>query len=159
MYFVALSVYASYIPHHFSLLWVCVGTGTRQSAPPLPAHPGEEESCQPPAADVSQVLVGLDPGGFADPGLLCGLEHRVLSHPPEDEYKPLLQREFRLVEEGACPDAAALLAAVIYTAPPIVNFEGNPRYATPEDGMFDRFWDMTVPSLVLNVVSTLHLHQ
>ena len=115
--------------------------------------------CQPPAADVSQVLVGLDPGGFADPGLLCGLEHRVLSHPPEDEYKPLLQREFRLVEEGACPDAAALLAAVIYTAPPIVNFEGNPRYATPEDGMFDRFWDMTVPSLVLNVISTLHLHQ
>ena len=78
--------------HHFSLLWVCGGTGTHQSAPPHPAHPGEEE-----------VSLQLQ-----------------------------IQREFRLVE-CACLDAAALFAAVIHTAPPIVKFEGNPRCAIPED--------------------------
>ena len=136
--------------HHFSLLWVCGGTRTRQSAPPHPAHPGEEESQPSSAAGISQILVGLDSGQLADLGLLCSLGHRVLSHPPEDYDQPLLQGEFRLVKKGAGPYTTALFAAVIYTAPPIVKLEGNP---TTEDAMFDRFWDMTVPSLVLDVIS------
>ena len=110
---------------------------------------------QPPAADISQILVGLDSGRLADLGLLCSLGHRVLSHPPEDFDQPLLQGEFRLVKKGAGPYTTALFAAIIYTAPPIVKLEGNP---TTEDAMFDRFWDMTVPSLVLDVISTLHVH-
>ena len=55
---------------------------------------------QPPAADISQILVGLDSGRLADLGLLCSLGHRVLSHPPEDYDQPLLQGEFRLVKKG-----------------------------------------------------------
>ena len=42
----------------------------------------------------------------------------------EVESKPLLQREFGLVEEGACPNAAALFAVIIHlhSAPMLSRF-------------------------------------
>ena len=60
---------------------------------------------QPPATDVLQVLIGLDPSRFADLGLLCSLGVCCRTHQK--------MREFGLVKEGACPEWSVLDDVVV----------------------------------------------